>query len=230
MKNIVIITGASGNLGKATVEYFLRQQATVLATVSPGKSLGYQVEGALETFEVDLTDEIKVQTFVKDAAANFGKIDAALMLVGGFAAGNIDNTTGDSLKKMVSLNFETSYFVARPVFQQMKTQPQGGRLVFIGSRPALRAEEGKNTLAYGLSKSLIFKLAEYLNAEGASHQVVSHVLVPGTIDTPANRAALPQEKFSDWVSPEEIAEALWYLTSSKGRSLRETVLKMYANS
>ncbi len=230
MKKTVIITGATGNLGKAAVNRFIQEGYSVVATVSPGKSLGYSINGDLETAEVDLTDETNVKLFVQRVTETHSQIDAALLLVGGYAGGNIDKTDGTLLKKMYSLNFETAYFVARPVFQQMMTQPEGGRLVFVGSKPGLNPEDGKNNLAYGLSKSLIFKLAEYLNAEGAGKNVVSQVIVPSTIDTPANRAAMPNAKFSDWITPEEIAGAMLFLTGKEGSVLRETVLKIYGNS
>ena len=157
MKKNVLITGASGNLGKATVEKFLKEGYNVLATVTPGKALEFQAPG-VQLYEADLTDENSVNVVIKQIVADHSALHAALLLVGGFAPGTIQNTDGMLLKKMLSLNFDTAYFVARPVFQQMLTQPDGGKIVLIGSRPALQPKEGKNTLAYALSKSLIFKL------------------------------------------------------------------------
>ncbi len=226
MKKNVLITGASGNLGKATVEKFLSEGYTVIATVTPGKSLGFEAEG-VHAYEADLTDEKSVDTVVKKIITDHTTLDATLLLVGGYASGNIQNTDGSMLKKMFALNFDTSYFVARPVFQQMLTQPNGGRIIFVGSRPSLLAKEGKNSLAYGLAKSLIFKLADVVNAEGSSKNVTASVVVPSTIDTEVNRKAMPDKDFTAWVKPEEIAEALAFLCSEKSRSLRETVLKVY---
>jgi NAD(P)-dependent dehydrogenase (short-subunit alcohol dehydrogenase family) len=115
------------------------------------------------------------------------------------------------------------------VFIQMVRQ-SFGRIVFVGSRPALLASEGKSTIAYALSKSLIFKLSELLNAEAAGLDVVTSVIVPGTIDTLANRTSNPNADFSAWVTPEEISSALVYLTSSEAKSIREPILKLYSNS
>ena len=105
-----------------------------------------------------------------------------------------------------------------------------GRIVFIGSRPALSASEGKNTIAYALSKSLVFKLSELLNAEASGKDVVTSVVVPGTIDTPANRASNTTANFSEWVTPEEIVDAIVYLTSAEAKAIREPILKLYSNS
>jgi NAD(P)-dependent dehydrogenase (short-subunit alcohol dehydrogenase family) len=226
MKKNVLITGGSGNLGKATVEKFLSEGYTVIATVTPGKSLGFEAEG-VHAYDADLTDEKSVDTVVKKIITDHNMLDAALLLVGGYASGNIQNTDGALLKKMFAINFDTSYFVARPVFQQMLTQPDGGRIIFVGSRPALLAKEGKNSLAYGLAKSLIFKLADVLNAEGSSKNVTASIIVPSTIDTEVNRKAMPDKDFTAWVKPEAIADAMAYLCSEKGTALRETVLKVY---
>jgi NAD(P)-dependent dehydrogenase (short-subunit alcohol dehydrogenase family) len=226
MKKNVLITGASGNLGKATVEKFLSEGYTVIATVTPGKPLGFDAEG-VHAYEADLTDEKSVDTVVKQIITDHTTLDAALLLVGGYASGNIQNTDGALLKKMFALNFDTAYFVARPVFQQMLAQPNGGRIIFVGSRPALLAKEGKNSLAYGLAKSLIFKFADVLNAEGSSKNVTASVIVPSTIDTEVNRKAMPDKDFTAWVKPEEIAESMAYLCSARSNALRETVLKLY---
>lgn len=225
MKKNVLITGASGNLGKATVDKFLKDGYNVIATVTPGKALRFA--GNVHTYEADLTNEDAVSSVIAKIISDHSSIDAALLLVGGFAMGNIKKTDGSSIKKMFALNFDTAYFVARPVFLQMMNQPSGGRIVLVGSRPALMPQDGKNMLAYALSKSLIFKLAEFLNAEGTSNNVTASVIVPSTIDTPDNRKAMPDQDFSKWVSPEAIADAMIHLCSERGSALRETVLKVY---
>lgn len=228
MKNVVI-TGASGNLGKATVEKFSREGYRVIAIVSPGKTLGFEAHG-VETIEGNLESEDSAASAVGEVILKYKTIDAAMFLVGGFSAGNIFDTTGDELKKMYSLNFETAYYTARPVFIQMSKQLQGGRIVFIGARPALRAKDGKGLIAYGLAKSLIFKLSEYLNAEGADKNISTAVVVPSTIDTPQNRKAMPGANFTSWVTPDAIAEVLLFFASGKADSLRESVFKVYGNA
>jgi NAD(P)-dependent dehydrogenase (short-subunit alcohol dehydrogenase family) len=211
----ILITGGSGNLGKAVVERFLKDGHQVVATVSPGKGLGYPTEGNIQTVEADLTDEKKVETIVADLIATHGQIDVALLLVGGYEGGSIKATNGTLVKKMMALNFETAYFVARPVFLQMQQQGPGGRIMLVGSRPALHPNEGKKSLAYGLSKSLIFKLADYLNAESASQHVITSVVVPGTIDTPTNRQSMPTADFTKWNKPADIANAIASLVESE---------------
>ncbi len=230
MKKNVLITGASGNLGRATVQKFVKEGYNVIATVTPGRALSFSVDGQIHTYETDLTDEQSVNAAIQKIISEHSTLDAALLLVGGYDGGNIKNTDGSALKKMFALNFDTAYFVARPVFNHMVTQKEGGKIILVGSRPALLAKDGKNSLAYSLSKSLIFKLAEFLNAEGAARNVTASVVVPSTIDTDANRKAMPDKDFSAWVQPEQIAAAMAYICSESGEPLRETVLKLYNRS
>ena len=230
MKKNILITGAAGNLGKATVERFIADGYSVIATVTPGKSLGYATSVPVEVLEADLTNELKAQEVVSKTVAAHKTIDAAILLVGGFSPGKIIDTDQAGIRKMFALNFESAFLVAKPVFLQMMKQPTGGRIVFVGARPALQAKDGKNMVAYGLSKSLIFKLSEYLNAEGATKNVVSTVVVPSTIDTLVNRKAMPNADFSSWVSPESIAGIFSFIASAEASALRDPVFKMYGNA
>ena len=151
------------------------------------------------------------------------------MLVGGFAAGGIATTTGADMHKMLSLNFDTAYFMARPLLAHMQQQEQG-RLVFVGARPALQPAQGKDLLAYALSKSLLFKLADCINEETEGKNITASVIVPSTIDTAINRQSMPGANAADWVTPEALANTMEFIVSEKGNALRETVLKVYNNS
>ena len=84
--------------------------------------------------------------------------------------------------------------------------------------------------AYGLGKSLIFRLAELMNDEAKSHSVVTSVVVPSKIETPQNRKAMPDVKFDNWVQPEAIADAIYFYCTSEAAVLRESVIEMYNNA
>src|SRR5688572_6957120 len=137
MKKIILITGASGNLGKASVEKFLSEGYTVVATVEANKGLGFEATGDIKTYEANLMDEKAVEGVISKIISDHKKIDAALLLVGGFAMGGIKETDSASLKKMFTLNFDTAYNVARPVFLHMQKESVPGRIVLVGARPAL---------------------------------------------------------------------------------------------
>ncbi len=230
MPKTILITGANGNLGAATVKKFLDEGYKVIAIDHSGTHLGFAA--GHENFElrsVDVGNEQAVDDFLKEIILLYGSIDAAILLVGGFAMGDIAATDGEAMRKLYSLNFETVYFVARPLFRHM-LQKCYGRLIFIGARPALKPEQGKDVLAYSLSKSLLFHLAELLNATAKGKNVVASVVAPSTIDTDINRKSMPDADPSSWVRPEQIAGLLEFICSEKGDALREPVYKIYNNS
>jgi NAD(P)-dependent dehydrogenase (short-subunit alcohol dehydrogenase family) len=230
MKKTIVVTGALGNLGRATVERFVREGYTVVVSAAPGENTDlYKGNPSIIIYTVDLLNESGAENFITTVIQKHGGIHAALLLVGGYASGNIKDTTGEALKKMYALNFESAYFVARPVFNHMISQ-KSGKIILVGARPALVAADGKNSLAYALSKSLIFKLADFLNAEGSPYNVTATVIVPSIIDTPANRKSMPDADFTAWVKADEIAEAMSFIIAETNLSLRETVLKMYGRA
>jgi NAD(P)-dependent dehydrogenase (short-subunit alcohol dehydrogenase family) len=225
----VIITGANGNLGMAVTQLFLDKGYRVLAVVAKNAKENFLKHDHLDVFVVDLADETAAAGFVRSVIDKYQSIHAALLLVGGFIGGNIASTSGEDISNQISLNFNTAYFVARPLLQQMKAQG-AGRIVFIGSRPGLVASYGKDLVAYSLSKSLLFRLAEFINADARGRNVTATVIVPSTIDTPVNRKSMPDADPLNWVKPEDLAEIMEFVVSAKGAPLRETVLKVYNNS
>ncbi len=225
----VIITGANGNLGTAVTTHFLEKGYQVIAAVSEEAKETFLIHQHLEVQVADLSDEIQADNFVTTIIGRYGQVHAALLLVGGFAAGNIDSTSGEDISKQLTLNFNTAYFVARPVLRHMK-QHKEGKIIFIGARPALVASYGKDLVAYSLSKSLLFKLAEFINEEAKETGITATVIAPGTLDTPSNRKSMPEVNPADWVKPEDLAGILEFIVSEKGDTLRETVLKVYNNS
>ena len=144
----------------------------------------------LDVQVVDLTDETAVRSLISWLIQTYKGIDAALLLAGGYVSGGMGGATGNEVKTMFAVNFETAYNVARPLYGHMCGRGKG-RIVLMGARPALEPSAAKTAVAYALSKSLLFKLAEILNADAGDKDVVTHVVVPSTIDTPNNRKLMP---------------------------------------
>jgi NAD(P)-dependent dehydrogenase (short-subunit alcohol dehydrogenase family) len=119
--------------------------------------------------------------------------------------------------------------MARPLLHHMQ-QNNYGRLIFVGARPALNPAQGKDLMAYALTKSLLFKLAEFINEENKGKNITATVVVPSTIDTALNRKSMPDADPNNWVTPEAIANTMEFILSDKGNVLREGVLKLYNNS
>ena len=223
----IIITGANGNLGAVTVKKFIENDYRVIAVARSGSELGFAKDNKnFELHQLDLADESASLLFIKEAISLYGSIEAGLFLAGGFGMGNIENTTGDDLKKMFTLNFQTAYHISRMLFHHM-LQNDYGRLIFIGAKPVIQPEHAKNSVAYTLSKSLLFNLANILNAEAKGKNVTASVVVPSTIDTAPNRESMPNADWSKWVKSEQVADVLEFICSDKGLSLREPVYKVY---
>jgi NAD(P)-dependent dehydrogenase (short-subunit alcohol dehydrogenase family) len=230
-----IVTGASGNMGQAVIKKFIDEGYKVVGTVIPDDpvpmdpiAIGFPAD-KLEKVVVDLMNEDDAEKFVANVIAKYGSVDAAVLTVGGFAMGSIAETKTSDIAKQYKLNFETAYNTARPIFVQMLKQ-NNGRIFIIGSRPGLDAKSGKGMIAYGLAKSLIFRLAELMNDEAKGKNVVTAVVVPSTIDTPQNRKAMPDADPAKWVKPEAIADAIYFYCTDAATVLREPVIKVYNNS
>ncbi|GAB4416662.1 MAG: 3-oxoacyl-ACP reductase FabG [Bacteroidia bacterium] len=226
MSKHILLTGAAGNLGMAAVQRLLDDGHRLTASILHGQEAAFADLPTVQTIEADLSNEQHTAAAIDAVLAAQGRIDAAVMIVGGFAVGDIAVTDGALIRKMFALNFETAYYVVRPLLAHMQAQG-GGQLIFVGARPALRPDQGQHTVAYALSKGLVFHLAEIINAGTPTHHVQASVVVPSIIDTPQNRAAMPEARFADWIKAEDIAEAIAFLCSDTGSKLRHAVLQVY---
>lgn len=222
MSRNIVITGAAGALGAAVVEKFKREGYHIIALVLPGAQ--EYVKEADVCYEVDVSDEISVVEFVKEYETQFGDLEAIAMIVGGYAPGTLESTTQSDLLSMLRLNFFSAFSVANAFLPLMKKQ-QRGTFLFVGARAALLPEEGKHAVAYALSKRLIGAFSEILAEEIKDTDIRSHVFVPSILDTPANRATMPQADFSKWVSPRDVAEAMHYAVNTAG--LRNMNFNLY---
>jgi NAD(P)-dependent dehydrogenase (short-subunit alcohol dehydrogenase family) len=229
LKKTAIITGVAGNLGKAVTKRFIDEGYYVVGTILNKSVAAYFQKSSFEEETLDLLDEKNCQKFVDDVVEKQGEINVAVLTAGGFTMGNIDSTTVANMYKQYQLNFETAYNMARPIFIQMIKQ-NNGRIFLIGSRAGLETSNSKGTIAYSLSKSLIFRLAEIMNAESKGSDVVTSVIVPSTIDTPQNRKSMPEADFSRWVKPAQIADTILFYSSDKAAALREPLIKIYNKS
>ncbi len=222
MSRNIIITGAAGNLGSAVVDKFKREGYHIIALLQPGKD--EEAEEADDSYEVDVTDEIAVEEFIKEYHMQYGELDALAMIVGGFGGGSIEETTQSDFEKMFKLNFFSAYHLVKGFLPIMKKQ-QKGTLLFVGARPALHASDAAGALAYAMSKKLVISLAEVVGEETDNSAIRSHVFVPSIIDTPENREAMADADHNKWVTPKEIAEAMHYAVNTP--ALRNMTFKLY---
>lgn len=224
MSKSVLVTGASGNLGGAVTQKLLSDGFKIFTTSVPNDKA--PTDERIHTKVVDLFDENDCAAYLKEITGQGNDIQAGILLVGGFAMGSIAETGIDAMDKMIRLNFYTAFSMAKPLFDHFEKQG-GGQIILIGARPALKPAQGKQAVAYALSKSLIFHLAELINESGRDKNIRASVVVPSTIDTVPNRQSMPDADFSKWVPADKIADVISFLLTDSGSMLRETVVKVY---
>ena len=206
-KNTFLVSGANGNLGERVVREFLGLNYQVVGLVRREPQEQKTERDGYLILEADLLNEDETARTVATAIAQTGKIETAVLTAGGFGSGTIATTSISDIEKFYKLNFETAYNIARPLLRHMQ-ENRKGKIFFIGSGVGLDARKSKKSVAYFLSKSLLFQLANLINAEMKGTGVQAHVGVPGTIETPQNRQSMPNADFDKWAKPAEIAQVI----------------------
>jgi len=205
---IVVVTGALGALGRVVAETALARGARV-AGIDHAPSQIAASEHRIELGGVDLSDAAQAKKAIDAAAAHFGRLDALVNIAGGFAFETIADGDARTWERMYALNVMTALNASRAALAHLAGSPSG-RIVNIGAMGALQAGSGMG--AYAASKSAVHRLTEALAAEWKGKVTVNAVL-PSTIDTPANRASMPQADFAKWVTTLELAEVILFLAS-----------------
>src|SRR6202051_1054442 len=205
---VIVVTGASGALGKVVAEIALARGARV-AGVDHAASQLPATENRIELGGVDLTDAAQAKTAIDAVAAHFGGLDALSNIAGGFAFEAIAEGETGTWQRMYALNVLTALNASRSALPYLAASPSG-RIVNIGAMGALQAGAGMGP--YAASKAGVHRLTEALAAEWKGKITVNAVL-PSIIDTAANRASMPKADFTKWVTPQELAEVILFLTS-----------------
>lgn len=213
---IMIVTGAAGNLGRAISTRLLAAGAQVIALDRPGPVLDAlaNLPGAdhLQTLPVaDLTDEAATTAAIASVIARHGRIDGVAHTVGGFAMGGIAASGPALWEEMFRLNVLTTLNVLRAAAVPMQAAGRGS-LVAVGAGAALRAPAGM--AAYAASKSAVLRLVESLADELKATGIRVNSVLPGTMDTPQNRAAMPDADPALWTRPDEVARTIAFLLSA----------------
>ena len=161
-------------------------------------------------------------------ALRHGPIDALVHLVGGFSGGTpVAETSDATWDQMMNINLRVAFLTLRSVLKPM-IAARRGRIVAVGSRAALEASP--NITAYAVSKAGLVALVKNVAAETKDLGITANVVLPSTIDTPVNRAAMPKADFSHWVRPESIAKLLVWLASEESGDVSGAVIPIYGRA
>jgi len=218
-KKSIVITGASGALGKVVAEAALARGARV-AGIDHAPSSFPATADRLELGGVDLTDAPQAKAAVDAAASHLGRLDVLVNIAGGFAFETVADGDPKTWQRMYALNVTTALNASRAAIPHL-TASSAGRIVNVGAMGALQAGAGMG--AYAASKAGVHRLTEALAAELKGKVTVNAVL-PSIIDTAANRADMPKADFTKWVTPKELADVILFLTSDAASAVTGALL------
>jgi NAD(P)-dependent dehydrogenase (short-subunit alcohol dehydrogenase family) len=228
MARVVFVTGGSGALGHAITHRFLAEGATVCvpwiveserdrlqASVVP------ETRARLLLERCDVLDEGALGRLVGDVTRRFGRPDVLVSAVGAFAMGELVQTDRALWDRMLTLNLTATYLAARAVLPDMLTA-RSGRIVAVASRAVVPPVGG--FIAYTVAKAGVIAFVQALAAETRSRGVTVNAVLPSTMDTPANRAAMPSVDPKTWVPVDSVAGSIAYLASDAAAHVSGTLL------
>jgi NAD(P)-dependent dehydrogenase (short-subunit alcohol dehydrogenase family) len=221
---ITLVTGANGGLGMHVTRALLEAGATV-AGLSPRIRQADFDHPSFVAVAAEISDLPSAKKAVDGVVARFGRIDILAHLVGGFAGGSTVAETDDAtFQRMFDLNLNSAFHMLRAVLPHMRGQ-HAGRIIAIGSRAA--EDPGPGVGAYSASKAALVSLIRTVARENKDAGITANVLLPGTMDTPANRKAMPKEDFAKWVQPASVASLIVWLAGESGKDVTGAVIPVY---
>jgi NAD(P)-dependent dehydrogenase (short-subunit alcohol dehydrogenase family) len=222
---IIVITGGFGGLGAAVVEAAVAEGRGVaaldVAPAPPARLASAVGASAMLLGSVDLLSPAGAAKALDAVAARFGAIDALINIAGGFVFEPVAAGTFETWQRMFDLNLRTAFNACKAALPHLEKSSEG-RIVNVGAGPGLKAGAGLG--AYGASKAGVLRLTESLAEELKPKGVTVNAVLPSIIDTPGNRASMPDADFSRWVAPRDLASVILYLASDAARAVTGALL------
>jgi NAD(P)-dependent dehydrogenase (short-subunit alcohol dehydrogenase family) len=223
-EKIALITGANGGLGVHVTKTFLEAGFTVIG-VSPHIQQSDFEHPHFVAVAAEINNLASAKTLVHTAVARGGKIDVLAHLVGGFTGGQtVADTDDETWRQMFDTNLNSTFHLLRAVIPHMR-DAGGGRIIAIGSRQA--EFPGPKVGAYSASKAALVSLIKTVALENKDAAITANVILPGTMDTPANRKAMPGADTSQWVQPSSVAELILWLAGDAGNDVTGAAIPVY---
>lgn len=226
MARSVIVTGGFGILGEAVSKAFLAAGDKV-ARIDFAPSAREVLDGSLDIGSVDLTDAAATSAALDKVIAEQGGIDVLVNVAGGFTWETLADGSIESWSKMHTMNVLTGATITKLALPSL-TKSSQGRVVFIGAGGAVKAAMGMGP--YAASKSGVHRLTEALAEELGGTTVTVNAILPSIIDTPTNRADMPEADFSTWVQPSAIANVIKFLASSDAGAITGALIPVTRGS
>jgi NAD(P)-dependent dehydrogenase (short-subunit alcohol dehydrogenase family) len=227
---VALVTGASGALGQVVARRVLAAGASLALPARRLESLSAafpELRTAADrvfTAACDVTDPAAVDGFVPAAESRIGPLDFLVNVAGGFRYGAVRETSVETWDEMMRLNARAPFLLCRAALPGMLARG-GGAIVTVASRAALAGDAG--VAAYAASKAAAVRLTESLAAEVKAQGVRVNCVLPGTLDTPANRAAMPDADRRGWVELDAVADVILFLLSPLSRAIHGAAIPVY---
>jgi len=230
---VIVVTGAAGNLGRALAVAFAQRGARIALLDLNEQTTQAVVDDLPQdadatAYAVNLLEAASVNQTLQAIVHDFGHIDVLANIAGGFTMGPLIQDTGDrDWEFMMNLNARSIFYTCRAAIPNMLANG-GGRIINVSARAAV---EGKGRMGpYCASKAAVKTLTESLAAENKFDNINVNCILPGTIDTPQNRDAMPDANFSNWVPPEALADVVVFLASEAARCVTGAAIPVYGKS
>ncbi len=231
---VVIVTGAAGNLGQAVGRAFLTAGANLALTDHAEGRLGRifaDIAGSPDHFladSVDATDTDAVEAMIAETLDRLGRVDVLVNTVGGFHGGTaVHETSLETWDLMLNLNARSVFIASRAVIPHM-LQQGSGKIVSVAAQSGLKG--GMKNAAYSASKSAVIRLTESMAAELKGSGITVNCILPHIIDTPQNSQAMPLADHRRWVKPEALADVILFLASDAAREVHGAAVPVYGKS
>ena len=225
----VVVTGGTGALGTAVVDALLKAGASCIVPfvhLGEAQRFAHREDKNVKLIAVgDLSDEADVAKVYAEAA-----LWASIHIAGGFAAGNLADTDKPALMAQIDSNLVSCFLCCRAAVSAMMKDKHGGRIVNVTARPALEPRSGAGMTAYTVAKSGVAALTVALAEEVAKEGILVNAVAPSTMDTPANRKAMPKADFDKWPKVEEVAATILFLASPANKVTRGAIVPVYGKS
>ena len=205
----IMLTGAAGNLGRAVIARLLADGANVVAVDRPGAGL-QALKGVQAVAVADLADEAACAAAVSSVVAAYGRLDGVVHTVGGFAWAGLAESPAALWEQQFRMNVITTLNVLRAGAAHMRVAGHGS-MVAVGAGAAQRAPSGMS--AYAAAKSAVHRMVESFADELKGENIRVNAVLPGTMDTPQNRADMPEADPSKWTKTSEVADTIAFLLS-----------------
>ena len=223
---VVLVTGADGGLGTHVTRAFLDAGASVVGTSPRIRQSDFDSPNFV-AIPAEISSLAGAKALLDQAIARCGRLDVLAHTIGGFAGGqSVAETDDATFQRMLDLNLNSFFHVLRAGIPLLR-KSGSGRLIAIGSRAAL--EPGAGVGAYSASKAAMVSVVRTVAQENKDAGLTANVILPGTMDTPANRKAMPDADVSKWVQPASIASLMVWLASDAGKDVNGAVIPVYGS-